>query len=688
MINRLKSVINYRMAFSLWLWLYAAVMVGLVSVGAGLSLHIGTTTQTFGSAFMVLTISALGLVALTFTVLTIRYFRSFMARIERFARSIAGGNLNTPLPTRNDQGEVAKILSALNDMQSQLRDSFMHLRSEEDRNALLAQAINQSSNSVMVTDLQARIIYVNDAFVDNSGYTRDEILGHTPKLLQSGKTPIHVYSTMRELLAQGESWRGELINRRKDGSEFIETVTISPVRDAYDNLYRYMAVKENVTEMRRAQDSIERLAYFDPLTDMPNRRYFLDQLNRRIAEAKRHQHTLSLIFIDLNRFKEINDSQGHLIGDQVLVEVARRFTRQVRQGDLLARLGGDEFVLLMDTAEMDTVKECVDKLRQTLHYGVRIADGRFDLSASFGVAVYPEHGDNSTDLLRHADVAMYQAKHSGDALVVYDHGMNVRVERTVQISGRLQQALKDGIGLELHVQGQVALNNQSWSGAEVLLRWNDAQLGVVSPGEFIPIAEERGLITKLDRFVIEQTCIALARWREHHGQVRIPLTVNVSMALFERKSFVTWLQKLLRKHAVAVEDLGLEITESGLMQNPTGALRTSAALTRLGTSLAIDDFGTGYSSLVYLKQFSATMVKVDQSFIRNIDTDPRSQTIVRATINMVRELGMQVLAEGVETKAEADWLKESGCQFAQGYFYARPQPIDDFLRSVKCRKKS
>lgn len=678
-MTRLKSLINYRMAFSRWLWLYAAVMVGLVSISVGISVKMSANTQTYGSVFMVLMVSGLTLVALTFTILTIRYFRGFMARIDRFARSIAGGNLNTPLPTKNDQGRVARIIATLNDMQAQLRDNFTHLRSEEERNALLAQAINQSSNSIMVTDLQARIIYVNDAFVDNSGYSREEILGHTPKLLQSGKTPAHVYTKMRELLGQGESWRGELINRRKDGSEFIETVTISPVRDAFGTLYRYMAVKENITEMRRAQDSIERLAYFDPLTDLPNRRYFLDQLNRRIGEAKRHGRTLSLVFIDLNRFKEINDSQGHLIGDKVLIEVAQCFTEQIRKGDLLARLGGDEFVLLMDAEELQIVEQCVERLRQTLQYGVRVADGRFDLSASFGVAVYPHHGDNSTDLLRHADVAMYQAKQSAETLVVYSPSMSESVERAVQISGRLQQALKEGSGLALYAQGQVALDNGSWSGAEVLLRWTDEQLGVVSPGEFIPVAEERGLIASLDRFVIEQACMALARWREHRGEVRIPLTVNVSMALFEQQSFVPWLKKMLRKHGVAVEELGLEITESGLMQNPSAALQTSAELSRLGTSLAIDDFGTGYSSLVYLKQFSATTVKVDQSFIRDIDIDTRSQTIVRATIKMVRELGMQVLAEGVETEAEAAWLKNSGCQFAQGYLYARPQPMDEFF---------
>lgn len=678
MINRLKAVatalINYRMAFSRWLWLYTGFMIALLASGFLFSM----TRYGDSIAFVLLVTAGLAVIALSFTLLTVRYFRSFMARVERFARAVAGGNLETPLPVQNDQGEVGRILRALNDMQAQLRDSFKHLRSEEEHNALLVQAINQSSNSVMVTDLQARIIYVNDAFVDNSGYERDEILGHTPKLLQSGKTPASVYQTMRQLLAQGENWRGELINRRKDGSEFIETVTITPVRDASGALYRYMAVKEDITEMRRAQDSIERLAYYDPLTDLPNRRYFLDQLNRRIAQAKRHQGKLALLFIDLNRFKEINDSQGHVVGDKVLVEVARRFAEQTREGDVLARLGGDEFVLLMDETDVAFIRTVVDRLLQTLRYGVRVSEGRFDISASFGVALYPRHGHNSADLLRHADVAMYQAKGSTDNFVVYDRAMSERVERDVVIAGRLQQALKDGEGLELFVQGQFELKGGSLAGAEVLLRWNDALIGSISPGDFIPVAEERGLIASLDRYVIEQSCMALAAWRERGCPLPTPLSVNVSMPLFEEADFVLWLEQLLHRYHIDVGDIELEMTESGLMNNPAGALKTADQLNRLGTSLAIDDFGTGYSSLAYLKQFSATKVKVDQSFIRDIEQDERSQAIVKATISMVRELGMNVLAEGVETEAEAEWLTAAGCQFVQGYLYARPQPIQAF----------
>ncbi|MCC5880619.1 MAG: EAL domain-containing protein [Idiomarina sp.] len=674
MIAKLRHLLNYRMAFSSWLWLYALSMITLVVLSLLPDLAANTSGLRYSLPFMI----ALVALALFFTFTTIGYFRSFMGRIERFAQSVAGGNLQTPLPRKLDQGEVARILNSLNDMQAQLRDTFLHLRSEEQSNALLVQAINQSTSSVMVTDLQARIIYVNDAFVDNSGYQREDILGHTPKLLQSGKTPPEVYQKMRALLLQGESWRGELINKRRDGSEFIETVTITPVRDSDGAIYRYMALKEDITEIRRAQDSIERLAYFDPLTDLPNRRYFLDQLNRRIAHGKRHKGTFALLFIDLNRFKEINDSQGHVVGDQVLMQVAERFAAQVRSEDVLARLGGDEFVLLIDETEPDLIMGLAKRLMSSLRYGVKINAGSFEIGASIGVALYPRHGTNSADLLRHADIAMYESKRGQGKMVIYDRAMSEKVEREVVIATHLQAALREGKGLILNIQAQVNLATGALSGAEILLRWEDELIGAVSPADFIPVAEERGLIATLDRFVIEQSCLTLAAWKTQGQRLPVPLSVNVSMGLFEEVDFIQWLQACMRRHQVEAKEIELEITESGLMHNPAKALEVSAELGQMGISLAIDDFGTGYSSLSYLKQFNASKVKIDQSFIRHIEQDARSQTIVSATISMVRELGMKALAEGVETDAEAAFLLQQGCQHAQGYKYARPVLLSEF----------
>lgn len=646
-----------------------------LTVGALLILSSGTSEY-----LILITALLLALLAIAFTVITNRYFRRITRKIQGFAEAVAAGQFDTRLPRRNHHGEIENILTSLHQMRVQLRDNFAALAAKEASNALLVQAINQSSNSVMVTDTAARILYVNDSFVDNTGYSREEALGHTPRLIQSGKTSPEVYQEMREMLQQGQTWRGELINRRKDESEFIETVTISPVRNARGEIYRFMAVKEDITDIRQAQDSIERLAYFDALTDLPNRRYFLDQLNRQIGLSRRGESNFALLFIDLNRFKEINDTHGHVVGDEVLQEVAQRFRQVTRADETLARLGGDEFVLLTIQAEPQVLDQIAVRLLNTLNEGIACGNSVFTLSASIGIALYPAHGSNSRDLWRHADTAMYEAKRSVERIRHYAPAMSAHLERDLAIMNRLTSALRSNGGLELRIQAQVNLQDASLTGGEVLLRWNDAQLGQVSPGEFIRVAEERGMIDELDRFVLQRTIQMLARWRQDGYVLSGPLSVNVSSMSFEQSDFIDWLEQCLSTYGVSAGSLELELTESGLMRNPEKALEIAHRLQSGGIRLAIDDFGTGYSSLAYLVQFEATKVKIDQSFVRQLISDPRAQTIVKATIRMVGELGMMVLAEGVESEQEVAWLLEHNCLHAQGYLFAKAQSETDFCR--------
>lgn len=673
-LRRWQAMLTYRMAFSRWLWLYTLVMLTLVLFVVGLVwLHAAEQLVPVSGMVIVLVV-----VAIIFTISTNTYFRRVTRKIQNFAEAVAAGNFNARLPRRNHNGEIEDILTSLHQMRVQLRNSFAAQASKEASNALLVQAINQSSNSVMVSDTDARILYVNDAFIDTTGYSREEAIGQTPRLIQSGKTAPEVYRVMRKMLESGKTWRGELINQRKDGSEFIETVTISPVRDADGKIYRYMAVKEDITDMRQAQDSIERLAYFDALTDLPNRRYFLDQLNRQIAKSRRAETRFALLFVDLNRFKEINDTHGHVVGDEVLQEIARRFRKVTRSDETLARLGGDEFVLLTPQAEPEVLERIAARLLDTLDDGVRCGSSLFNLGASIGVALYPRHGLNSRDLLRHADIAMYEAKRSVDRVRHYERGMSDSLERDLAVANRLAQALRGDLGLELHIQAQVDLRDSSLTGGEVLLRWNDPQIGQVSPADFIRIAEERGMMAELDRFVLERALQMLADWSGQGCVLPGPLAVNLSMVSFEQDDFVSWLEQRLSVHELPPGMLELELTESGLMRNPERALQIARRLQAQGIRLAIDDFGTGYSSLAYLVQFEAAKVKIDQSFIRHLNDDPRTQTIVKATIRMVDELGMTVLAEGVESEHEIAWLLEHGCIYAQGFAFAKVQSEQDF----------
>jgi diguanylate cyclase (GGDEF)-like protein len=384
--------------------------------------------------------------------------------------------------------------------------------------------------------------------------------------------------------------------------------------------------------------------------------------------------------MDLNRFKEINDSQGHVVGDEVLVEVAQHFASVVREEDVLARLGGDEFVLLTVDTDEDSVQKMADRFLNSLAHGVNLPAGKFDIGASIGIAQYPRHGHNSADLLRHADIAMYRAKADSNRICFYERSMSDALENQLVIANRLGEALRSGRGLKLFVQPQLTLSTGQLSGAEVLLRWHDEQIGAISPADFIPVAEERGLIAELDRFVIEHSLQHLSAWQQQGRTMAGPLSVNLSMQLFEQEGFEQWLQRKLQAYQVDASAIELEITESGLMRSPDKALCVARALIAQGISLAIDDFGTGYSSLAYLKQFAASKVKIDQSFVRDLTQQDRSHTIVKATIMMVSELGMQVLAEGIEEEEQASALMQLGCDYGQGYFYARPMPISEFAR--------
>ncbi|WP_205624844.1 putative bifunctional diguanylate cyclase/phosphodiesterase [Ralstonia mannitolilytica] len=415
------------------------------------------------------------------------------------------------------------------------------------------------------------------------------------------------------------------------------------------------------------------------LQGLPNRALFLDRLKQALASAQRHGQRVALLFLDLDRFKEINDTQGHAIGDRALIEIARRFQAALREEETLARLAGDEFVVIAMGANQSAAALIAERIQKALAEPLAINGRFFALKASIGIAFYPEDGRSAEELLKHADIAMYRAKASGGGYRFYRSEMGTDLARKLEIVHRLETALAAG-RLQLHYHPQVHLPSGKIVGAEALSRWHDADWGMVSPAEFIPIAEERGLIGTLGEWALAGACRQVRHWQERGCPLPGRVAVNVAAKQFEDDDFVDRCLRIARESGAASSAIELELTESGMMRDPERAVEVTRALTSAGFALSIDDFGTGYSSLAYLKRFPVHKLKIDISFVRDMLTDRNDLAIVSAIVAMAKSLGLKTLAEGVEEAAQAEHLLALGCDEAQGYYFARPEPAEVFAR--------
>ena len=433
---------------------------------------------------------------------------------------------------------------------------------------------------------------------------------------------------------------------------------------------------QDVTDRKTAEMRIENLAFYDTLTGLPNRALFMDRLRHELAVAERRSQRLSLFFLDLDRFKEINDTMGHDAGDLVLSEVARRLKLALREDETLARLSGDEFVIIAADS-VQTAGHIADRIGRALSATFHISGQSFMLSASIGIAVFPEDGRSTEDLLKHADIAMYRAKGDGGGYRFYRSEMGEDLLRKITVAKRLEEALVNG-GLQLHYQPQVYLSNGKLAGAEALARWQDAEWGIMSPADFIPIAEERGLIGRLGEWALHEACNQVHLWQERNCPMPGKVAVNVAAKQFEDDDFVDRMLRIAREHRIAASHIELELTESGMMRDPERAIDITRALASAGFSLSIDDFGTGYSSLSYLKRFPVNKLKIDISFVRDMLTDHNDYAIVSTIIAMGKNLELETLAEGVEQAGQANALLTLGCQLAQGYHIGRPIPAEEF----------
>jgi len=548
----------------------------------------------------------------------------------------------------------------------------------------LSLAVEQSPESIIITDTHACIEYVNDAFVNKTGYSREEIIGKNSRILQSGKTPRAKYDEMWAHLSQGESWQGEYINKRKDGGEFIESVRVAPVRQADGRITHYIAIKEDVTQRKLNEERIHYLAHFDTLTGLPNRAQLDDHLNYALTLAKRSNGHLALMFLDLDRFKDINDTLGHSVGDALLIEVAQRMRSLLREEDTVSRLGGDEFILMLPGTDERGAALVAQKLLDVVSQPFRIAPYDLTVTASIGIALYPNDGEDLEALSRSADAAMYRVKREGrHGYHFFTAEIQAHSARHLLLVNALRQALELQ-QLQVHYQPQISLSNGQVVGAEALLRWHHPELGDISPLEFIPAAEDSGLILPIGEWVLRQALKQVRSWQEA-GLPPLVMAVNLSAVQFRHPDLPDLVARVLTETALPARFLELELTESVAMSAPQGAIETMNRLDEQGVRMSIDDFGTGYSSLSYLKKFKVYKLKIDQSFVRDISTDPEDKAIVGAIISMARSLGLQTLAEGVETMQQLQFLQERGCNEVQGYHYSKALPPHEFAAFVQAR---
>ncbi len=531
---------------------------------------------------------------------------------------------------------------------------------------------------VSATDVHGNIMEVNDKFTEISGYRRDELLGHNHRIVKSGEHGGDFFRAMWRTIARGKVWHGEIKNRRKNGGYYWTSATIVPFLNGKGKPEKYLSIRTDITSIKESQLKIDRLAYYDTLTELPNRRLFIEQLEREIKVAKRHNTLLALLFLDLDFFKEVNDTYGHELGDHLLREAALRISRCVRSVDLVSRLGGDEFTVILTDISHQQLNQATQRICQAIVHDLsqpfQLGLQEVTISVSVGVALFPDNGADSSSLIRNADRAMYAAKKQRAHHIFYS-----TLDESKGHGFDLANALRHAIAnheLSIHYQPIVDLATGRMTKAEALLRWNNPTQGYIPPDLFIPIAEEYGMIHDIGLWLIHRVVEFVRTWREHHAEP-LNIAINISPVQFERDIGSEMLD-ILSMENVPPSALTLEITEGVLLRHSEGIMTTLKQLRQEGVQLSIDDFGTGYSALSYLRSFEFDCLKIDRSFVKDMLQSQKSATIIEAVVYMVQRLGIFVIAEGVETVTQYQALKAYGCHLGQGYCFSPPLPAQDF----------
>lgn len=557
----------------------------------------------------------------------------------------------------------------------------------------IAETAIETQEAIMITDENNNILRINKAFTKLTGYTLQDVIGKKPSMFKSGRHSKEFYQDLWEALERNKFWQGEMWDKRKNGEIYPKWLTINVVTGADGQTSNYVACFTDISQHKHAQAAIHRLAYYDPLTDLPNRRLLQDRLQQALNNFMRTHHYGAVLMIDVDNFKTINDTFGHQVGDQLLIEMAERLKTCVRECDTVARLGGDEFIILLENLSYNQklasthAEEVSQKIINAINSTVFITERELFSSISIGVTLFDEQNNSYDDALRRADAALYQAKDAGrNTLRFFDPDMQALLESRLTLEHDLRFALAEN-QLSLYYQSQVNKCGEIL-GAEILLRWKHPQKGMISPAEFIPLAEESGLILPIGHWVLHSACKQLKAWESGTLTQNLQLAVNVSAKQFRQSDFVEQICKALKDTGADATKLKLELTESLVMHNVADAIAKMERLKLLGVRFSMDDFGTGYSSLNYLKKLPLSQLKIDQSFVRDIIIDPNDAVIAQMIIGMGHTLGLNVIAEGVETQDQWLCLEHIGCDAFQGYLFSKPVPLVEFEQIILCINNS
>jgi len=590
--------------------------------------------------------------------------------------------------------EVALLVEMVRNLMfglESLRVRTQHLAAQAEL-AIAATAFN-SQEGMVVTDANSVILRVNRAFTEITGYQEAEAVGQRPALLKSSRQNEAFYRAMWASLRQNGMWQGEVWNRKKNGTDYLAWLTISAVKSSEGTVINYVGTQFDITQRRDAEKRINELAFYDQLTGLPNRTLLGDRVRQAMKSSLRSGSYAALLIVDLDNFKTLNDTLGHDMGDVLLKQVAERLASCIRSADTVSRWGGDEFLVMLENLhpkQSDAAAEAevtAEKMRLTLGLPYDLGDVPYHCTTSIGVTLFKGEDTVFDDLLKQSDMAMYRAKAAGrNAIRFFDPEMEANVKRRAALEDDLRTAVEEGQFL-LHYQPQIVAGS-GVSGAEVLVRWQHPRRGMVSPAEFIPMAEETDLILPLGQWVLETACRQLALWAGHPEMNRLTVAVNVSARQYRQVDFVDQVIGVLKKTGANPHLLKLELTESMLIDNVQDIIEKMFALKAKGVGFSLDDFGTGYSSLSYLKRLPLDQLKIDQSFVRDVLVDPNDAAIARTIVTLAQSLQLAVIAEGVETEEQRDFLAQAGCLAYQGYFFSRPLPVDGFEAFVRARSNS